>query len=162
MHTDRPGEFVEYLADGESIFKPAYGNRWGCGIFRGTKETFLGGLYMASTVSGSCQVWPAKIKKTQGVVGPHGECEHLSEWCGDPEKMSSNYLYWLTDMTPHESLPLPGGKGGYRQFFRLVTGELSAWYEQHSTANPLGVMPKARIIKGSNFSSSVETKQNSV
>merc|ERR1712223_684671 len=62
-------------------------------------------------------------------------------------------LYWLTDRTPHESLPLK--TGAFRQFFRLVTSQVSLWYADHSTPNPLGVKPDpaiTRIVVGDKFS----------
>ena len=43
----------------------------------------------------------------------------------------------------------------YRQFFRLVTSEVSLWYRDHSTANPLGVQPDPAItavVVGDKFS----------
>ena len=43
----------------------------------------------------------------------------------------------------------------YRQFFRLVTAEVSFWYKDHSTANPLGVQPDhniTKIVAGNKFS----------
>ena len=43
----------------------------------------------------------------------------------------------------------------YRQFFRIVTAEVSFWYKDHSTANPLGVQPDPNITKivvGNKFS----------
>jgi len=43
-------------------------------------------------------------------------------------------LVWMTDRTPHESLPLRAGTR--RQYFRLVTGPVSGWFERHSTRNP--------------------------
>ena len=67
--------------------------------------------------------------------------------------MAPGQLYWLTDRTPHESLPL--GKGTYRQFFRIVTSDVSLWYKDHSTANPLGVKPDptiTKIVVGDKFS----------
>ena len=45
----------------------------------------------------------------------------------------------MTDRTPHESLPLKPGQ--YRQYFRLVTSNVSVWYAKHSTPNPLGCTP---------------------
>ena len=66
--------------------------------------------------------------------------------------MQPNYLYWITDRTPHESLPLKEEK--YRQYFRLVTHEVSLWVEDHSAKNPLGLVPDSsitKIIKGSKF-----------
>ena len=47
--------------------------------------------------------------------------------------------------TPHESLALP--EGTYRQFFRLVTSQVSFWYKNHSTENPLGVRPDTTVTK---------------
>ena len=41
-----------------------------------------------------------------------------------------------------------------RQFFRLVTSEVSLWFEEHSTKNPPGVVPDpniTKIVKGSKF-----------
>ena len=35
----------------------------------------------------------------------------------------------------------------FRQFFRLVTANVSLWYRDHSTANPLGVEPDPRITR---------------
>ena len=55
--------------------------------------------------------------------------------------------------TPHESLALP--QGAYRQFFRLVTSQVSLWYKDHSTENPLRVDPNptiTRTVVGDKFS----------
>merc|ERR1712107_790288 len=55
--------------------------------------------------------------------------------------------------TPHESLPLK--TGAFRQFFRLVTSQVSLWYADHSTPNPLGVKPDpaiTKIVRGNKFS----------
>ena len=43
----------------------------------------------------------------------------------------------------------------FRQFFRLVTANVSLWYKDHSTSNPLGVKPDPRIthvVVGNKFS----------
>ena len=45
-------------------------------------------------------------------------------------------------------------EGAYRQYFRLVTSEVSLWFEDHSTKNPLGLVPDPNItktVKGSKF-----------
>ena len=55
--------------------------------------------------------------------------------------------------TPHQSLPLETST--YRQFFRLVTSEVSLWYRDHSTPNPLGVQPDpalTKVVVGDKFS----------
>ena len=38
-------------------------------------------------------------------------------------------------------------EGSYRQFFRLVTSQVSLWYKDHSTPNPLGVEPDPSITR---------------
>ena len=58
----------------------------------------------------------------------------------------------MTDRTPHESLPLD--ETTYRQFFRLVTSQVSLWYEDHSTPDPNGVKPDpsvTSIVRGDKF-----------
>ena len=76
------------------------------------------------------------------------------------------FTTFLLFRTPHESLPLK--KGAFRQFFRLVTSQVvinslfiyllgskvSLWYADHSTPNPLGVLPDpdvTRIVTGDKF-----------
>lgn len=58
-------------------------------------------------------------------------------------------LYHIGDHTPHESLPAKTKH--MRQFFRLVGPDVGLWWKQHSTVNPLGVLPKAPIIETSKF-----------
>lgn len=82
-----------------------------------------------------------------------GDVEHLREFLPESETMKPNKMYWITDRTPHEALPLKAGC--YRQYFRLVTSQVSVWFEEHSTKNPLGVVPDptvTEIVKGSKFS----------
>jgi len=62
----------------------------------------------------------------------------------------------MTDRTPHESLPIPAASaaaGTRRQYFRLVVGQVSAWFADHSTPNPLGIVPspEVRIVHGDKF-----------
>lgn len=105
----------------------------------------FGGIYMASNVSGTCAVWDTYIEEP----GLLGDCEEKREELGEPHLLEANQLYWITDGTPHESLPMPAT--GCRQFFRLVSSEVDLWYEQHSTRNPLGVEPIGRIITENKF-----------
>lgn len=105
----------------------------------------LGGIYMASNVSGTCAVWDSYIEEP----GLLGDCEEKREELGKPILLDANQLYWITDGTPHESLPMP--TTGCRQFFRLVSSEVDLWYEQHSTPNPLGVAPQGKIITENKF-----------
>ena len=111
---------------------------------------------MASNIEDSCQVWNCALQSGADgseIIGNLGDVEHLRDVLpGPPELLQANHVYWITDRTPHESLPLK--EGTYGQFFRFVTSEVSLWFEEHSTKNPLGVVPDPRktvIVKGSKF-----------
>merc|ERR1712228_372425 len=80
-------------------------------------------------------------------IGHLGDIEHLRYVLNEYDgiKTTKSAIYWLTDRTPHESLPML--ESGYRQFFRLVTHKVSVWYEQHSTPNPNGVIPDEKITQ---------------
>lgn len=113
----------------------------------------FGGIFCASTVSKSARMWNAKIpREPSAALGEGCDIEHLrgvlddtAEWV-EPE---AGELYWMTDATPHESLPLEPGT--YRQYFRLVVGKIGGWYEQHSTKNALGVEPDCPVLKHNKF-----------
>jgi hypothetical protein len=92
---------------------------------------------MASSVDDTCRLWNCRVRDDSGdIVGPGGDCERLRPLLKhvETDTLRANELAWMSDMTPHESLPLKGG--GRRQYFRLVVGEVSAWYAAHSTPNP--------------------------
>jgi hypothetical protein len=123
---------------------------WGCGIVRGDRSTVRGGIYMASNVPNSSRLWDIKVRSP--VVGKLGDLEHLRDLLGDGKVLEADKMYWLTDATPHESLRLSSST--HRQFFRLVTSSLSAWYPEHSTPNPRGVIPDpkiTRVVHGDKF-----------
>ena len=88
-------------------------------------------------------------------AGQLGNIEHLRRLLPSSlaETTKANQMYWMTDRTPHESLPVK--EDTFRQFFRLVTSRVSLWYEEHSTPNPLGVTPDpdvTKIVRGNKFS----------
>merc|ERR1712176_540425 len=88
--------------------------------------------------------------------GHHGDLEHVRGILGKGMGMEANTMYWLTDRTPHETLPVK--EDTYRQFFRVVTSKLSAWFPEHSTANRLGIKPDSaitKIIEGNKFSDDI-------
>jgi hypothetical protein len=107
---------------------------------------------MASSVANSCRVWNTQVQDPAGVVGAHGDLQHLRGLLGPGKILEAGQLVWMTDLTPHEALPLRAGTA--RSFFRLVTGKLSAWYADHSTPNPLGLKPPpdVEIIRGNKWS----------
>ena len=124
---------------------------------------------MASNVDDTCAVWNCKIverkdkdggKDEDGeemkmrVMDDMGGLEYLRA-CLPKEKryeLKGGKLYWITDRTPHEVLPMK--EDGWRQFFRLVSHKLGVWYEDHSTNNPMGIVPDpkiTKIVKGNKF-----------
>jgi hypothetical protein len=119
---------------------------WGCGDCR--ENIPVNGIYMASNVGGSCAVYPVLIEKPEGVAGAHGDIECMRGRLPAPTMTKANTIYWITDRTPHEALPMPGG--GHRQFFRLVVGPVDVWYAGHNTWNPL-CDPDATICHDNKF-----------
>jgi hypothetical protein len=114
---------------------------WGGGGWGGQK-----GLYMASTVDKSCAIYDTQLD------GGHlGDCEPIRDMVEQHPRTDTKagMLYWITDKTPHESLPL--SEDTYRQWIRVVSPDIGGWYDEHNTRNPLGVEPNAPIIYGSKF-----------
>jgi hypothetical protein len=158
IHTESPGVVMFKGSKGKLSYTSRF-FRWGHGVVS-TKQELEGGIYMASNVPNSCKVWNCNIlppdDNSPDVVGEHGDIEHLRAFLPSScEVMDANTVYWLTDRTPHEALPL--SKGTYRQFVRVVTSQLTYWHEEHNTKNPFGVVPDpniTKIIKGSKFDGS--------
>ena len=98
-------------------FAPAIEHDWGIGMFFGP-DRYDGGIYMASSVAGTSEVWNALVdSRVPGLVDRHGGCEHLRSFIGEGIKLEAGELIWMTDCTPHEALPQEAS--GYRQFFRV-------------------------------------------
>jgi len=124
------------------------------------QRRFQGGIFMASNISNTCEVYAARIRKPVGVVGPHGDLEHISTALQKyGTKVKANHLIWMTDLTPHASLPIIDvqeknvrrKKGyAYRQYFRLVGPDVTVWYKDHSTPNPRVQPGGATIIMHGN------------
>jgi hypothetical protein len=120
---------------------------WGRGVYQSDHASagdFHGGIFMASNVARSTAVWNTRVLDSAAAVGHLGDLEHMRGALGAPALLRAGELVWMTDTTPHESLPLPVGT--QRQYFRLVTHEITAWYAAHSTPNPLGVMPGTGVV----------------
>lgn len=161
LHVESPGvlptidsiDDLQYSLGGN--FVPGAEHNWGNGLMM-RDETFQGGIYMASNIADTCAVWNCRVNDRDGdIIGCHGNIERLRPILGPPTaKLRANDLVWMTDKTPHESLPLPENMAGVRrQYFRLVVGEVTAWFADHSTPNPLGVRPPptVRIVSGNKF-----------
>lgn len=156
IHTESPGLLLLQGGKGRLHTTSKFFG-WGHGLVT-TRQELQGGIYMVSNVPNSCKVWNCKILPPEDncspdAVGEHGNIEHLRSFINaKSEMMQANTMYWITDRTPHEALPLV--KQTYRQYVRVVTSQVSYWYEDHSTKNPLGVLPDPKIttiVKGSKF-----------
>ena len=137
VHVESPGVLPlnphEYQANGKYI--PGAEHFWGRGMMM-RPESIEGGIFMASNVDESCAVWNATLCDPDGdVVGKLGDVRRLKGLLGPPAMiLAAGDLVWMTDQIPHESLPLK--RSSQRQYFRLVTGKVTAWFARHSTLNP--------------------------
>lgn len=137
-------------------YVPGAEHYWGNGMMM-RNECVRGGVFMGSNVAGTTAVWNCHINNEYGqFVGPHGDIEALRPLLGPCTRtLDAGELIWMTDRTPHESLPVPlvDGMPVRRQYFRLVVGTVSAWFAHHSTPNPLGFRPdpSVRIVQGNKF-----------
>lgn len=155
LHIDRPrsgharGHGRVIKADQND---PEYLNvEWGAGHYY---DAPMDGFYIGSNVDNTSKVWPVLIKNPEadGVTDVHGGIEHMRESLGEGVSLKANQICWLTDCTPHESLPVqapdddPDAEFVQRSFFRLVVGPVGIWYSKHSTANPLGIVPDKNTV----------------
>ena len=167
LHTESPGFVSLQLENGESqtvsglladssnahIRPGVYRSYicWGGGFFGA--DGLEGGIFMASNVSESCRVYHCRVSDPS-LIGTNGNVEHLRNYLDRSNvKVSmipANHLFWMTDTTPHESMPLK--EDVERQYIRIVTHGISAWYAEHSTPNPLCSLPAdVAVIQGSKF-----------
>lgn len=125
--------------------------RWGAGTLDPDLKP-IGGIFMGSTVLDTCQIYNAKIKDPEQIVGKLGCVESfrdaLDALCRsdrlEKRTLTAREIVWFTDLTPHESLPVR--EKVFRQYFRLVTSDISLWYSQHSTPNPCGTaVPTGKV-----------------
>jgi len=140
LHLETPGLIMRHGGETEVHILA----HWGRGD-TDAGDKLYGGIYMASNVSDSCAVWNAQVKSPELMCGTLGDVEHLRDYLGKGVPLSAGELVWITDTTPHESLPLR--QGTLRQYFRVVTSAVSVWYERHSTKNRLGIVPDPRLTE---------------
>jgi hypothetical protein len=147
LHIERPACVSARVIPHDTTYGSEYHSAcWGLG-FSDENGHPVDGIYMASNVDDSCEVWPALIDDPAEVTDDHGSVEHMRSYMlrsgVRPIKLKANSLTWITDRTPHESLPIKSSV--YRQWFRLVVGPISVWHSKHNSWNPLGVQPDAPI-----------------
>jgi hypothetical protein len=142
LHIEAPGTIIE---EGAAAFTPGIEHHWGCGVFFGADQ-YEGGIYMASSVESTSRIFDAIVDNSvPGIVDRHGGCEHLRPLMGhNGTDLNAGQLIWMTDRTPHEALPQK--TAAVRQFFRLVTSDVSHWFAKHSTPNPKVPLPGHVIV----------------
>lgn len=154
LHIERPACVDWKVVSPPPVFE--YGSEhhnlcWGLGYYGYNDSIPVDGIYMATNLANTSRVWPTLITNPEEVTDNHGGIEHLRDFIGKGQDLEAHRLQWITDRTPHESLPVtalhddPEATQVYRQFFRLVVGKISVWYKKHNTPNPLGVEPDAPI-----------------
>eukprot|EP00754_Rhynchopus_humris_P026054 Rhum_TRINITY_DN14987_c8_g1::Rhum_TRINITY_DN14987_c8_g1_i1::g.131700::m.131700 len=108
-----------------------------------------GGIYVMSNMDATCAAWNCTVDVEESddadIIGRGGDIEHLRSYLPDAARveMKANRLYWMTDRTPHETLPAQ--RSGWRQWVRVVTSGVGVWFADHSTPNPKGVVPDPEI-----------------
>jgi hypothetical protein len=156
LHVESPGVLPILGEDNviqSGMFVPGIEHGWGNGLML-RSEYVHGGIFLGSNVAGTTAVWNTRVRNDGGdIVGSHGSIERCRDLLGPPTRsLEAGEIIWMTDKTPHESLPLPS-RTQRRQFFRLVIGEVTAWFADHSTPNPTGFSPPShvRIVYGNKY-----------
>jgi hypothetical protein len=127
VRTVTPGHVAKVGAD-ENLTAEYRSLCWGMGH---KKDGWpVDGIFMASTVAGSCTVWPITVDHPEKVTDAHGGIKGLDP-VFETEKgreLAAGELCWITDRTPHRSNPNLTDRTVHRQFFRLVVGPIAVWY----------------------------------
>ena len=90
LHIESPGVFQD--AQDQASFQPALEHHWGMGVMFG-HDRFEGGIFMASSVSNTSEVWDALVDKNcPGIVDKHGGCEYLRPLLGKGTKLQAGEL----------------------------------------------------------------------
>lgn len=161
LHIERPGLLRH---GGKLHHTDEYAWGWGMGSIGDFKarripkiEELYDGIWMASTVSDTCRIYSRLVDDPEHVTDVFGGVEHKRDSMGPGTMLKAGDLCWMTDRTPHESLPVtapsddPDATVVHRSFFRLVVGQVSVWYSEHNTPNPTGLQPGCPIIHSSKF-----------
>jgi hypothetical protein len=161
LHVESPGVLPIILESNHpSISSPRFvpgatRMSWGEGTLI-RSEHVKGGIFLGSNLANTTAVWNCRVRDEHGdIIAPHGSIERCRALLGPPSRiLDAGELVWLTDKTPHEALvSRPSSSTPRRQFFRLVIGEVTAWFADHSTLNPTGypVPSEVQIVMGNKY-----------
>ncbi len=149
LHVEAPGTLVR---PGSFYISPSEISAWG-GSKGATGTKLDGGLYMVSDRDKTCRIWHCRIDRPEQVVGEGGSIEHMRaalNRVATSSLLHSNHIWWISDATPHESLPMRSE--GRRTFVRIVTSNVTAWFADHSTPNPnTPLPPDVLVVHGNKF-----------
>ena len=105
LHVECPAEHD--LPEVVASFTPGGQHCWGAGscdmIMEG--DVYHGGIYMCSNVDGTTRVFDNLVE--HDIIGPGGNIEHLRGLLGPGTRIKGGDIVWITDRTPHESMPMP-------------------------------------------------------
>jgi hypothetical protein len=81
------------------VKKTTHYYRFGGGEYEALEHKMIGGIYMASNVTGSCQLFDVKVSEPQKCIYDD-DCnlEHLRHLFGRPRRMAANELIWMHGM----------------------------------------------------------------
>ncbi|ETV98553.1 hypothetical protein H310_08677 [Aphanomyces invadans] len=121
-----------------------------------THHRLYGGIFVASSVANSFAVCDAVLQDTTEFARACGDAEHLRPALAKrgviPQHVDRSELIWMTDRTPHESLPLAAT--AFHQFFSLTTSGVLCWDADRWTPNPLGIQSACKRVHSSAATSS--------
>ena len=164
----RPGIHIEspVVNLGNSHDRRYVNLSWGEGAFLSSIHE---GIFMANNVDNSCEVWNMKVKDSSKLIQSpsqpldflapamdeviqawespfiYGVADHVVQGTRPyRQKLKANELWWITDETPHCSLPVEDDC--QRSFFRLVVGPVGIRWTEDCTPNNLVDLPEDMII----------------
>ena len=73
---------------------------------------------MVSSRSNTCRVWDCAIARPATMAEEGGGIEHLRSLLGPGRELAAGEVVWLTDMTPHEVLPI--NHAGHCSFIVII------------------------------------------
>jgi hypothetical protein len=152
LHTETPGKcpLAEIVQKGGvSEPKCIWYHHWGMGHAKA--DCFDGGIYVASNVAASTIFYDVEVKSSEvlNVVKADGGIDHLKSLFGRGILNEANDIYWMNDRVPHAGVVAEMEEGQVRQFFRLVAGGVSLWFDEHSTKNEKVTLPEnVQVIRG--------------
>ncbi|KXS21217.1 hypothetical protein M427DRAFT_313785 [Gonapodya prolifera JEL478] len=110
--------------------------RSGEGVLDGWTKQPVDGIYFGSNVSHSSRVYH-HIVRNNALVDRDGALGSMRHLFTTPLDLKAGDIFWITDRTPQESLPLPGSGMVHRQFLDLWWDRLMCGFRNTTHRIPL-------------------------